>query len=103
MDSTGWAQVGYRVTGRVQGVGYRWWARQIATELGVCGTADNWPDGSVVVHATAPPEVLAPFAIQLARGPWIATPVRGAEVRAEGLPGAGGGAVLPRRGEGRAG
>ncbi len=64
--------MGYRVTGRVQGVGYRWWARQIAMELGVCGTAENWPDGSVVVHATAPAEVLEVFALQLAKGPWMA-------------------------------
>lgn len=84
MDSTDWAQVGYRVTGRVQGVGYRWWARQIATELGVCGTAENWPDGSVVVHATAPAEVLETFAIQLAKGPWIAKVERVEEVPSEG-------------------
>ncbi len=84
MDSAGWAQVGYRVTGRVQGVGYRWWARQIATELGVCGTAENWPDGSVVVHATAPVEVLETFAIQLAKGPWIGKVDRVEEVPSEG-------------------
>ena len=60
------------MTGQVQGVGYRWWTREIATELGVCGTAENRPDGSVVVHATAPEEVLEAFAIQLAKGPWMA-------------------------------
>ena len=84
MDSTEWAQVGYRVTGRVQGVGYRWWARQIATELGVCGTAENWPDGSVVIHATAPAEVLEAFAIQLAGGPWIASVESVETVQSEG-------------------
>ncbi len=84
MDSVGWAQVGYRVTGRVQGVGYRWWAREIAAELGVCGTAENWPDGSVVVHATAPAEVLEAFATQLADGPWMAKVDRVERVPSEG-------------------
>ena len=84
MDSVGWTQVGYRVTGRVQGVGYRWWAREIATELGVCGSAQNWPDGSVVVHATAPPEVLEAFETQLADGPWMAKVDRVERVPSEG-------------------
>ena len=72
MDRSGWIQVGFRVTGRVQGVGYRWWVRQAANELGVCGTAENWPDGAVVVHATAPTEALEAFEMQLAKGPWVA-------------------------------
>ena len=84
MDSADWTQVGYRVTGRVQGVGYRWWTREVATELGVCGTAENCPDGSVVVHATAPAEVLEAFAIRLAKGPWIARVDRVERVPSEG-------------------
>ncbi len=84
MDSTAWTQVGYRVTGRVQGVGYRWWTREIATELGVCGTAENSPDGAVVVYATAPAEVLEAFAMQLAKGPWMARVDRVERVPSEG-------------------
>ena len=72
------------MTGRVQGVGYRWWAREVATELGVCGTAENWPDGSVVVHATASPEVLEAFATKLAEGPWMAKVDRVETVPSEG-------------------
>ena len=72
MGEEGLSQEGYRVSGKVQGVAYRWWTRQVAAELGVRGTVENWPDGSVVVHATAPVEVLALFAHQLARGPWAA-------------------------------
>ena len=68
-----WGQAGYKVSGRVQGVGYRWWVRQVARELGVCGTVENWPDGSVVIHATAPSEVLEAFASQLTKGPWAAS------------------------------
>lgn len=84
MDSKAWSQAGYKVIGRVQGVGYRWWTRQVAAELGVCGTAENWPDGSVVVHATAPAEVLEAFAMQLAKGPWMASVDRVESVPSEG-------------------
>ncbi|GMR14010.1 MAG: hypothetical protein BMS9Abin29_2238 [Gemmatimonadota bacterium] len=84
METKEWSQAGYKVVGRVQGVGYRWWARQVATELGVCGTAENWPDGSVVIHATAPPEALEAFAMQLAKGPWAASVDRIESVPSEG-------------------
>jgi len=84
VDSQAWPQAGFKVIGRVQGVGYRWWARRIATELGVCGTAENWPDGSVVVYATAPAEALEAFAIQLAKGPSMARVDRVESVPSEG-------------------
>jgi acylphosphatase len=35
----------------VQGVGFRWWTRARALELGLVGTARNLPDGRVVVVA----------------------------------------------------
>jgi acylphosphatase len=38
------------VRGDVQGVGYRWSARQRATELGVSGFVQNQADGSVVAE-----------------------------------------------------
>ena len=37
-----------RVTGRVQGVGFRWHAQQEAGRRGVAGWVRNEPDGSVV-------------------------------------------------------
>lgn len=37
------------VRGRVQGVGFRWWARARALELGLAGHASNLPDGRVEV------------------------------------------------------
>jgi acylphosphatase len=37
------------VRGRVQGVGFRWWTRARALELGLAGTATNLDDGRVEV------------------------------------------------------
>ena len=39
------------VRGRVQGVGFRWWTRARALELGLAGTATNLADGRVQVVA----------------------------------------------------
>lgn len=39
------------VHGEVQGVGFRWWTRRRATELGLRGHARNLPDGRVEVIA----------------------------------------------------
>lgn len=39
------------VHGRVQGVGFRWWTRARALELGLTGFAANKPDGRVHVVA----------------------------------------------------
>ncbi|WP_084258333.1 acylphosphatase [Microtetraspora malaysiensis] len=39
------------VRGRVQGVGFRWWTRARALELGLAGWATNLSDGRVEVVA----------------------------------------------------
>jgi acylphosphatase len=44
------------VHGRVQGVGFRWWTRSRALELGLTGYAANKPDGRVEVVAQGPRE-----------------------------------------------
>lgn len=44
------------VSGRVQGVGFRWWTRARALELGLVGRATNKPDGRVEVTAEGPRE-----------------------------------------------
>jgi acylphosphatase len=42
------------VRGRVQGVGFRWWTRTQAVELGLRGWAANLDDGRVEVVAEGP-------------------------------------------------
>lgn len=44
------------VKGRVQGVGFRWWTRARALELGLTGAATNLDDGRVEVVAEGPRE-----------------------------------------------
>jgi acylphosphatase len=42
------------VRGRVQGVGFRWWTRSQALELGLTGYVANRVDGRVLVVAQGP-------------------------------------------------
>lgn len=42
------------VHGHVQGVGFRWWTRSRALELGLVGYAANQADGRVLVVAEGP-------------------------------------------------
>jgi acylphosphatase len=59
----------YQLHGRVQGVGFRWWARSQADRLGVRGSIRNDPDGSVVVVAVADAATLDAFRALLEQGP----------------------------------
>jgi len=59
----------YRVHGRVQGVGYRYFTQQIALRLGVRGWVRNMPNGDVEAHAEAESDVLDRFRAELERGP----------------------------------
>jgi acylphosphatase len=42
------------VSGEVQGVGYRWFVRGLASSAGVAGSARNLPDGRVEVVLEGP-------------------------------------------------
>ena len=55
------------VKGRVQGVGFRWWTRARALELGLAGSATNLGDGRVEVVAEGPREA-AEALLALLRG-----------------------------------
>ena len=60
------------VSGHVQGVNYRNYARGKARELGIHGSAENLPDGRVEVIAEGEAEDLAAFLDFLRRGPRLA-------------------------------
>lgn len=60
---------GYRVHGRVQGVGFRWWTEREATRLGLAGVVRNLEDGCVEVMVEGPAEVIETFERSLRRGP----------------------------------
>jgi acylphosphatase len=57
------------VRGHVQGVGYRYFARQAAQAMGVRGWIRNLPDGSCEVQVAGGAELLARFQDELRRGP----------------------------------
>jgi acylphosphatase len=57
------------VKGHVQGVGFRWWTRARALELGLVGTATNLADGRVEVVAEGPEEACRRLLALLPAGP----------------------------------
>ncbi len=58
-----------RISGRVQGVGFRWWTSRLAKRLDLSGWVRNQEDGSVEVRAWGEPGRLAELERQLRRGP----------------------------------
>lgn len=63
----------YLVRGRVQGVGYRYYAMRAADALGITGFVRNLVDGRVEVVGEGPEEVLAEFEQRLRQGPAFAS------------------------------
>ena len=57
------------ISGRVQNVGYRMFARDVARRLGISGSVCNNSDGTVRVEAYGEAEVLNGYVKQLERGP----------------------------------
>ncbi|MGH7681780.1 MAG: acylphosphatase [Candidatus Eiseniibacteriota bacterium] len=55
--------------GRVQGVGFRFFVRERAVELGLSGSVRNMPNRSVRVEAEGPREVLEALLVDLRQGP----------------------------------
>jgi acylphosphatase len=60
------------ISGMVQGVGYRYFARSSAQQLGVSGYAKNLRDGRVEVYAVGTVDALAALRTELERGPRFA-------------------------------
>lgn len=62
-------EAGYRVRGRVQGVGFRWWTRTRARALGLSGTVRNCADGTVEVRVRGADEAVKELRRHLSSGP----------------------------------
>ena len=62
----------YLIRGRVQGVGYRYFAQGVAGRYGIRGYARNLPNGDVEVHAEADETALQLFKEELQLGPRMA-------------------------------
>ena len=61
--------VRYVVTGRVQGVGFRWFVMREASRLDLAGFVRNLSDGTVEVVARGPSQALTALERKLAVGP----------------------------------
>jgi acylphosphatase len=74
------------VRGRVQGVGFRYFAIHAARECGVVGSVRNLPDGSVEAFAEGSEQALSEFRARLEQGPSYAnvTAVDEIEMKATG-------------------
>ena len=59
----------FKVVGRVQGVGFRWFTRVVARRLQLAGWVKNLPDGSVEVAASGREEKLEELRRLLEKGP----------------------------------
>src|SRR3974377_1188110 len=62
----------FLITGRVQGVGFRYFADRWASQLGIYGYVKNLWDGSVEVYAIGDPISLDELKRHLAGGTWSA-------------------------------
>jgi acylphosphatase len=58
-----------RISGRVQGVGFRWFTERLASELGIVGHVQNLPNGSVEVFAQGDKARLRELYRRLSEGP----------------------------------
>jgi acylphosphatase len=79
------------VSGRVQGVGFRWSTRRAAERIGVAGWVRNREDGAVEAHIEGSEDRVAAMVSWLERGPAEAnvTRVEAAESSPEGVEGFG--------------
>ena len=62
----------FLVSGRVQGVGFRYFAQEAAAVEGLTGWVRNLPHGAVEALAEGDAEAMERFSLKLARGPGMA-------------------------------
>ena len=73
----------FYVSGLVQGVGYRYFARRAAQQLGIAGYVKNLSDGRVEVYAIGAEAQLRALRDDLLRGPGHAVIEKVAEAESE--------------------
>ena len=61
-----------KIIGRVQGIGYRRWATNIATQLSLSGWVRNLSDGSVEIMVQGPQDKVNQFLKECLKGPSFA-------------------------------
>ena len=71
-DTSNFIRVRALVSGRVQHVGFRYWACEQAERLGLTGTVENLPDGRVEVVFQGKPELVNEMKEKLQQGPSMA-------------------------------
>jgi len=59
----------YVISGRVQGVGFRWFVEREAAQTGITGWVRNCTNGDVEVMATGTPDQLRALRQKLQQGP----------------------------------
>ena len=74
----------YRVAGRVQGVGFRYFVKQNADAFGIRGYVRNEDDGSVFVYAVGDPHSIERMAGAVRTGPHFSE-VRTVEEKEAGI------------------
>ena len=60
----------YRVRGRVQGVGFRWFVEREAQTLGIAGWVRNRSDGTVEALVSGPTKAVELFVSHATKGPY---------------------------------
>ena len=73
------------VTGRVQGVGFRYMTWRLADELGLVGQVENLADGRVKITVPGPAKTVKHFLKEVAAGPSPAAVVTKVQVKEQAL------------------
>ena len=71
-DKSRYIRVRALISGRVQHVGFRYWAQEHAERLGLTGTVENLDDGRVEVVIQGMPEMVNEMKEKLYQGPSMA-------------------------------
>ncbi len=57
------------VSGRVQGVGFRYYTQKVARAWGLKGFVKNLSNGDVYIEVQGPPDQLSVFLLEIRKGP----------------------------------